>query len=726
LATRLKNKYGPVIALVLLVHLSALALLAAADVIRHREYLDKDYYFRSPSFHQQLTEVVNLAITVHFKEKNDPKLTVTEKVGADTLEQIRETFAADLREKEEEIKGRYEANIMEAERSGNHAEASRLAQARDQELARVKQENQKQMDERIMTLAAARDQEYEQAKKALAVRGDTIKYYIKDRNTGEVYTNHSYDLNIIRNLQKKAAYSIHFPLASPSDYQIQQANEFFLANNLEGYLIIPQAAAGYSRFQDDYAYALGIRERLLNECILLAVSVIAAVGLFVYLRKRSPLDFPLADRCASLLRRVPLDVRGATVLAVGLVTLSWVRDESFFYFPIGLEHVTTLSFTAACIAYLGLNAKEAWRLINDHTLLRQQWESSLYRKFRTLLAESFSNRSVFFKASLIFVLTIGLGTGMGFVLIGLHYGSERLFLVGACYSLLYLAAVLPYILRRVALLNNILRGADEMAAGNLDSLIEERGKGNLAHLARCLNNIKLGLGHALESQMKSERLKTELISNVSHDLKTPLTSIVNYVNLLKRPDLSPEEVSSYVNVLERKTHRLKVLIDDLFEASKMASGSVELHMERVNVAALLNQALAEFSDAIAESSLTFRVQTEKPHIHALADGKKTWRVFENLIGNVLKYALPHTRVYISLTEQANSVVLTMKNVSAYEIEFDPDELFERFKRGDQSRHTEGSGLGLAIAKSIMELQGGRLAIELDGDLFKVIVEFQKA
>jgi signal transduction histidine kinase len=198
------------------------------------------------------------------------------------------------------------------------------------------------------------------------------------------------------------------------------------------------------------------------------------------------------------------------------------------------------------------------------------------------------------------------------------------------------------------------------------------------------------------------------------------------VNLLKRPDLSPEEVSSYVDVLERKTHRLKVLIDDLFEASKMASGSVELHMERVNVAALLNQALAEFSDAIAESSLTFRVQTEKPHIHALADGKKTWRVFENLIGNVLKYALPHTRVYISLTEQANSVVLTMKNVSAYEIEFDPDELFERFKRGDQSRHTEGSGLGLAIAKSIMELQGGRLAIELDGDLFKVIVEFQKA
>jgi len=726
LATRLKNKYGPVIALVLLVHLSALALLATADVIRHREYLDKDYYFRNPSFHQELAEVVHLAIMVHFKEKNDPYLIETEEAGTKTPEQIRETFAADLREKEAEIAERYAADIMEAERSGNHAEAGRLAQARDQELARVKQELQQQMDEQIKSWEAARDRAYEQAKNALAAQGDTIKYYIKDRNTGKVYTNHSSDLNIIRDLQKKAAYSIHFPLASPKNWSIQQANEFFLTNNLEGYFIIPQAAAGYSRFQDDYTYALGIRERLLNECILLVVSVIAAVGLFVYLRKRSPWDFPLVDRCASLLRRVPLDARVATVLAVGLVTLSWVRDESFFYFPIGLKHVTTLSFTAACIAYLGLNASEAWRLINDHTLIRQQWESSLYRKFRTLLAESFANRSVFFKASLIFVLTIGLGTGMGFVLTSLYYGSKRLFLMGASCTLLCLLFVLPYILSRVALLNNILRGADEMAAGNLDSLIAERGKGNLAHLARCLNNIKLGLRHALESQMKSERLKTELISNVSHDLKTPLTSIINYVNLLKRPDLSPEEVSSYIDVLERKTHRLKVLIDDLFEASKMASGSVELHMERVNVAALLNQALAEFNDAITESSLTFRVQTEKPHIHALADGKKTWRVFENLITNVLKYALPHTRVYISLTEQENSVVLTMKNISAYEIDFDPDELFERFKRGDQSRHTEGSGLGLAIAKSIMELQGGRLAIELDGDLFKVIVEFQKA
>lgn len=276
-------------------------------------------------------------------------------------------------------------------------------------------------------------------------------------------------------------------------------------------------------------------------------------------------------------------------------------------------------------------------------------------------------------------------------------------------------------------MNKIFRGAEEMAAGNLDHQIiaTGKGKGNLSRLADNLNNIKQGFKESVEGQIKSERLKSELITNVSHDLKTPLTSIVNYVNLLKGENLKPEEVASYIEVLDRKTQRLKVLIDDLFEASKMASGAVELQVENVNVASLLNQALAEFSDKIEESSLTFRVQVEQQQMFAKLDGNKTWRVLENLIVNALKYSMPNTRVYVSLSEQNAEVILTMKNVSAYEIDFDAEELFERFKRGDKSRHTEGSGLGLAIAKSIVELQGGRLEIEIDGDYFKVTVAFPK-
>lgn len=235
----------------------------------------------------------------------------------------------------------------------------------------------------------------------------------------------------------------------------------------------------------------------------------------------------------------------------------------------------------------------------------------------------------------------------------------------------------------------------------------------------------MGFKSSLDNQMKSERLKSELITNVSHDLKTPLTSIVSYVDLLKSEALSKDEIQSYVAILERKSQRLKNLIDDLFEASKMASGNVELKVEKVNVVALINQALAEYEEKIKQSSLTFKLDFEKQKIYALLDGKKTWRVFDNLISNALKYAQPHTRVYLSIIEEQDQVIIIIKNISAYEMNFDVEEIFERFKRGDASRATEGSGLGLAIAKSIVELQGGTLRIEIDGDLFKAIVAFNK-
>lgn len=211
---------------------------------------------------------------------------------------------------------------------------------------------------------------------------------------------------------------------------------------------------------------------------------------------------------------------------------------------------------------------------------------------------------------------------------------------------------------------------------------------------------------------------TELITNVSHDLKTPLTSIINYVDLLKKEGLSKEEAQGYVEVLDRKSQRLKMLIDDLFEASKMASGAVELNIEKVDVTALLQQALAELHEKINNSSLTFKLKVPKQKVYANLDGKKTWRVFENLINNILKYSHPKTRVYIDLIETDSKITITMKNISSYEMDFDKEEIFDRFKRGDKSRNTEGSGLGLSIAKSILELQGGNLSIEIDGDIFK--------
>jgi hypothetical protein len=229
---------------------------------------------------------------------------------------------------------------------------------------------------------------------------------------------------------------------------------------------------------------------------------------------------------------------------------------------------------------------------------------------------------------------------------------------------------------------------------------------------------------ALQNEMKSERLKSELITNVSHDLKTPLTSIINYVDIIKMKNTSRENIDEYIEILDRKAQRLKTLIEDLFEVSKMTSGSVELNLEKIDIAALLNQAIGEFNDKIESSSLKFKVTIPTEKIYATLDGKKTWRAFENLIGNAIKYSLPNTRVFIDLKTVDNTAILTFKNVASYEMDFNPEEIFERFKRGDKSRNTDGSGLGLAIAKSIIDLQQGTFNIETDGDLFKAIIKFK--
>ena len=280
------------------------------------------------------------------------------------------------------------------------------------------------------------------------------------------------------------------------------------------------------------------------------------------------------------------------------------------------------------------------------------------------------------------------------------------------------------IIKKLFYLDKIMSGARDAAEGKLNYTIEEKGNGHLRNLAHNINNIKEGLKESIQNEIKSENMKTELITNVSHDLKTPLTSIINYVELLKREDIQPEVARDYINVLDKKSQRLKILIEDLFEASKAASGAMELNMSKLDVVQLLKQALGENDERIAESNLSIKFSAPDEKVYINGDGKRLFRVFENLISNISKYSLENTRVYIDVIKFEEEVCITMRNISSYELNFDSSEITNRFKRGDKARTTEGSGLGLAIAKSIVELHHGEFKIEIDRDLFKSIIKLK--
>ncbi len=277
----------------------------------------------------------------------------------------------------------------------------------------------------------------------------------------------------------------------------------------------------------------------------------------------------------------------------------------------------------------------------------------------------------------------------------------------------------------------IVDGIGEIRDGDLKYQIDTVGlHGDNRVLAEAVNSIGDGIRQAVETSMKDERLKADLITNVSHDIKTPLTSIINYVDLLKREDIQDEKVKSYIQVLESKSQRLKHLTDDLVEASKISSGNITLHIERINIVELLNQAIGEFSEKFETKDLQMVVTFENKNMYIDADSRRMWRVIENLFNNIFKYAMPGTRVYIDGREvqdgKNTDFVLAIKNISAQPLNINADELTERFIRGDVSRSTEGSGLGLSIAKNLTTAQNGKFNIYLDGDLFKAIIRFPKA
>lgn len=303
---------------------------------------------------------------------------------------------------------------------------------------------------------------------------------------------------------------------------------------------------------------------------------------------------------------------------------------------------------------------------------------------------------------------------------------SSMWFIGIIVAIIYTVVLLIIVRRRYNDLSSkymkLHDAANSIAEGNLDIAIKE-DLGIFNDLKSEIENIRKGLKKAVDEEVKSQRMKTELISNVSHDLKTPLTSIITYVDLLKSENLSEEKRREYLDTLDRKSQRLQGLIEDLFEMSKATSGNISLNIVDVDVVELMKQTLLELDDKISKSSLVVKANYSKEKIVLPLDSQRMFRVFENLVINITKYAMPGSRVYIDIGRNNDKVEITLKNMAANELEFSADEIVERFVRGDKSRNTEGSGLGLAIAKSFVELQGGQLNIYIDGDLFKVVITF---
>ncbi len=270
----------------------------------------------------------------------------------------------------------------------------------------------------------------------------------------------------------------------------------------------------------------------------------------------------------------------------------------------------------------------------------------------------------------------------------------------------------------------LLHGVSKIAEGNLDVKIEE-DLGIFDPLKEKLIQVQFGFKKAVEEETKSQKMKTELITNVSHDLKTPLTAIITYISLLKEENVTEEDRNSYIDTLDKKSQRLKSLIEDLFEISKASSNNVSLNLVEMDLVALIKQVLLELDDKIIQSEVEFRPTLPAERVILTLDSEKTYRIFENLIINITKYAMPFSRAYINMSVTKDCVKVVLRNISAVELEFNLDEISERFARGDKSRNTEGSGLGLAIVKSFVELQGGKFQIFLDGDLFKAVIEWEK-
>jgi len=491
-------------------------------------------------------------------------------------------------------------------------------------------------------------------------------------------------------------------------------------------------------FSDHFVYEQNlihssVRHAYITDFGIIAASVVLALGLTILLMIAAGRKYKAVAGETGSKDRVHFTVLDKPYLDIGLALLiCWITFILFLVFNSAytlwhLGSITTMNILLAIATLLAVPPVLGW-LISfakrlkagkfwKHTLIYAIVYSCIYGSLRFLFR---AGKSLWAGARLTFKVTvISFAAFCMMSFIGV-IGSPREIGVMFFFILVFTAVVAVLLMMYARRIRRLEQGAREVAEGKYYPQLDA-GSGELGNIAVSINNISAGINTAVEERMKSERLKTELITNVSHDIRTPLTSIITYTDLLDHEGLDCERAPEYLDVLKQKSLRLKTLTEELFEAAKAATGNIDVNLTELDIVSLINQVLGELDSAVKSSGLDLRVNLPEKLL-ARADGRLMQRVMENLFSNVFKYSMPGSRVYLDADQTDPYYLrLNLKNISSQELNFDPSELTERFKRGDDSRSDGGSGLGLSIVQSFMDAQGGRFDVSIDGDLFKATV-----
>ena len=571
----------------------------------------------------------------------------------------------------------------------------------------------------------------------LSENGTNVSYWISKGNEDAIYTNIKEPLNM-----GFAEYG-----AAKGKYVYYRENDIRLETNVNGmedvfysslepkyggkgnvlFVCVDTAFPNEDEFKKAKEEFTGLRPWIFISLMGVAVSLVICLVCLIYLSMAAGRRDGEEKVYLNLFDRLPTEMLYILVIFSGIVSFllfGWI------FYQFSSEELAALMMVSGVVSFFSAAVFSICylsfvRRIRGGVL----WKRSILRWFVRGFGLLFITRKSSSKMLILFgihlVICFGLLSGLRSSLYNDLYDDNTLILLEAAFVLIScVEAVL--ILREGAQRNKVMEGIRRISGGDLEYKIAlDELRGDNKCVAEAVNAIGDGLFHAVDDSVRNEHLKTDLITNVSHDIKTPLTSIINYVDLLKREELPNERARGYIAVLDSKSQRLKQLTEDLVEASKVSSGNIKLEMERINLVELVHQTEGEFDERFEARNLTVVNKRPREPVVILADGRRIWRVLENVYSNVAKYAMEHTRVYVDMEADGSQVRFSIKNISENPLNIQAEELTERFIRGDISRSTEGSGLGLSIAKSLTELMNGDFEIYLDGDLFKVTICFSQ-